>query len=37
LLVITSSKVITINKAVVVAVVAKAAAKAVEDEGVDSS
>jgi hypothetical protein len=35
LLAITSSKVITINK--VVAVVAKAAAKAVEDKGVDSS
>jgi hypothetical protein len=35
LLAITSSKAIIINKAV--AVVAKAAAKAVEDEGVDSS
>jgi hypothetical protein len=35
LLAITSSKVITTNK--VVAVVAKAAAEAVEDEGVDSS
>jgi hypothetical protein len=37
LLAITSSKAITINKAVAVAVIAKAAAKAVEDEGVDSS
>jgi hypothetical protein len=37
LLAITSSKVITINKVVAVAVVAKAAAKAVEDKGVDSS
>jgi hypothetical protein len=35
LLAITSSKAIIINK--VVAVVAKAAAKAVENEGVDSS
>jgi hypothetical protein len=35
LLAITSSKVIIINKAVVV--IAKAAAKAVEDKGVDSS
>jgi hypothetical protein len=37
LLVITSSKAITINKVVVVVVVAKAVAKAVENEGVDSS
>jgi hypothetical protein len=37
LLAITSSKAIIINKVVAVVVIAKAAAKAVEDEGVDSS